>query len=201
MAEVEADAEGLLGGCGCSSGAPPTRASAAPVSSLLWPGSSGAAVARILAPPPAASLPDWLAAAFWGSASSSTLSNGLGAPALDRCRSRRGAGGGATGRCIQGPGWMMVSQGWLSLRLEPELPTKEKRFLHTDGIRCSRHRFVFGAEEAANLRCERAEQLHWLADFSAYRREKTNIQEGLLHEGREKEAELNIDTEKQTTDS
>lgn len=127
MADVEADTERLLGSCGCSAEAPRTSAASAPstsaaiVSSLLLPGSCGAAVARIRAAPPAASFPDCLAAAFWGSASSSTLSNGLGAPALDRRRSRRGAGGGATGRCIQGPGWTMVSHGWLSLRLELEL--------------------------------------------------------------------------------
>lgn len=136
MADVEAETERLLGNCGCSDGATCAPASAAPVSctspvtvsSVLLPGSSGAVTAWILAPPPPAPFPDWSAAAFWGFAFSSALSNGLGPATLGLCRSRRGAGGGAAGRCIQGPGWMMVSHGWLNLRLAPlELERRGQR--------------------------------------------------------------------------
>lgn len=138
---MAAKTEGLLGSCGCSDGATRARASAAPasctstaiVSSLLLPVSSGAAAAWILAPPSPAPLPDCLAAALWGFAFSSTVSNGLGAPTLGLCRSRGGAGGGAAGRCIQGPGWMMVSHGWLSLGaapLEPELRGQRHKIAH-----------------------------------------------------------------------
>lgn len=133
MADVGAETERLLGNSGCSDGATGScgsdaTASAAVASSLLLPGSSAGSSAWILAPPPSAPFPDWFAAAVWGFAFSTTFSNGLGAATLGLCRSRRGAGGGAAGRCIQGPGWMMVFHGWLNLRpAPPELEVRRQR--------------------------------------------------------------------------
>lgn len=60
---------------------PPSSASPATVSSPPC-GFSVTGTAGLLTPPPLAPRPDWLAAAFWGFASSSTLSNGLGAETL-----------------------------------------------------------------------------------------------------------------------
>lgn len=68
-------------------------------------------------PPPA--LSDANRSAFWGVAPVPAFSNGLGAATLGLWRDRReGAGGGAAGSCVQGPGWMMFSHGWFSLTLE-----------------------------------------------------------------------------------
>ena len=138
VADVGGESERILGDWGCSDWATHARASAAPVSDsppfplscsssvsfLLLPASSGAVAAPTLAPPSPVPFPDCSAAAF-----SSTVSNGLGAAPLGLCRSHRGAGAGAAGRCIQGPGWMMVSHGWLSRRLELEVAGQRHKML------------------------------------------------------------------------
>lgn len=92
---LRAGTDRLLGKCGCWDRAIPARASflfplscatPATISPLPPCGFTGEGTAGLPTPPPLVPFPTWVAAAFWGFASSSTLSNGLGADTLGlRC--------------------------------------------------------------------------------------------------------------------